>query len=171
MRGSLGTGFRAPTAGQLSTINVSTRISAEGLPIAVGLFPASHPSSQLFGSVPLDAEYSSNVTLGLTSQFTDSLEIAGDQYNIELENRIILSSRFQVTPEQMERLLELNVPGATEIGLVSFFTNDVDTRTRGVDLVASWSLTSDLKISTIQANMNINDMKITVRGSYVEAEG
>lgn len=171
VRGSLGTGFRAPTAGQLSTINVSTRISAEGVPIAVGLFPASHPGSQLFGSIPLDAEYSSNVTLGLTSQLSDSLEIAVDYYNIELEDRIILSSRFQVTPEQTAKLLELNVPGATEIGLVSFFTNDVDTRTRGVDLVASWSLTSGLGESTFNANMNINDTKITGRGSYVGPEG
>ena len=171
VRGSLGTGFRAPTAGQLSTINVSTRISAEGLPIAVGLFPASHPGSQLFGSVPLDAEHSSNITLGLTSQFTDSLEIAVDYYNIELENRIILSSRFQVTPEQTERLLELNVPGATEIGLLSFFTNDVDTRTRGVDLVASWSFISGLGKSSFQVNMNINGTKIKERGSYVGAEG
>ena len=171
VRGSLGTGFRAPTAGQLSTINVSTRISAEGIPIAVGLFPASHPGSQLFGSIPLDAEYSSNITLGLTSQLTDSLEVAVDYYNIELEDRIILSSRFQVTPAQTERLLELNVPGATEIGLVSFFTNNVDTRTRGLDLVASWSLTSALGESTFNANMNINDTKITGRGSYVGAEG
>ena len=171
VRGSLGTGFRAPTAGQLSTINVSTRISAEGVPIAVGLFPASHPGSQLFGSIPLDAEYSSNVTLGLTSKLTDSLDMAVDYYNIELEDRIILSSRFQVTPEQTERLLELNVPGATEIGLVSFFTNDVDTRTQGIDLVASWSLTSGLGNSTFQANMNINDTKITGRGSYVGSEG
>ena len=171
VRGSLGTGFRAPTAGQLSTINVSTRISAEGVPIAVGLFPASHPGSQLFGSIPLDAEYSSNVTLGLTSKLTDGLDMAVDYYNIELEDRIILSSRFQVTPEQTERLLELNVPGATEIGLVSFFTNDVDTRTQGIDLVASWSLTSGLGNSTFQANMNINDTKITGRGSYVGSEG
>ena len=171
IRGSLGTGFRAPTAGQLSTINVSTRISAEGVPIAVGLFPASHPGSQLFGSVPLDAEYSSNVTMGLTTTLFNKVDIAIDYYNIDLEDRIILSSRFQVTPEQTARLLDLNVPGATEIGLVSFFTNDVDTRTRGVDLVANWSRTSGLGRSSFQANMNLNDTKITNRGNYVGAEG
>ena len=56
IRGSIGTGFRAPTMGQISTLNVSTRIDPNGVPIAEGIFPAGNPISQAFGAVPLDSE-------------------------------------------------------------------------------------------------------------------
>lgn len=59
LRGSVGTGFRAPTPGQLSTINVSTRFPA-GEPVAVGLFPATNPVSQFLGAKELKPESSTN---------------------------------------------------------------------------------------------------------------
>ena len=65
LRGSVGTGFRAPTPGQTSTTNVSTRIDPNGLPMAEGVYPATHPVSALFGALPLEAEDSTSYTLGL----------------------------------------------------------------------------------------------------------
>ena len=65
LRGSVGTGFRAPTPGQLSTINVSTRFPA-GEPVAVGLFPATNPVSVFLGAKPLKPETSTNYSVGAT---------------------------------------------------------------------------------------------------------
>ncbi|MEO0973642.1 MAG: TonB-dependent receptor, partial [Pseudomonadota bacterium] len=48
IRGSWGTGFRAPTPGQQGTTNVSTRLP-NGFPVATGLFPASGPVAQALG--------------------------------------------------------------------------------------------------------------------------
>ncbi len=171
LRASIGTGFRAPSTGQLSTTNVSTRINAEGIPIAVGIFPATHAASKLFGSVPLEPETSANYSIGLTFSPTSTLNVAIDHYQIEMEKRLILSSRFTVTPEQRLQLLALNVPGAAEIGQVSVFTNDIDTRTSGIDVVLSETLQSRFGVTTLSANVNFNETEITERGRYVGDEG
>ena len=171
LRGSLGTGFRAPTTGQLATTNVATRINADGVPVAVGTFPATHAAARLFGSVPLKPEDSTSYTLGMTFDLFNAINVAIDLYNIELENRIILSSRFSVTPEQRANLIDLNVPNAADIGAVSFFTNDVDTRTSGLDVVLSWPIDWDLGLSTVQGSLNLNKTEISKRGRYVNDEG
>ena len=49
IRGSFGTGFRAPTPGQQGTTNVSTRLP-NGFPVATGLFPAGGPIAQALGA-------------------------------------------------------------------------------------------------------------------------
>ena len=66
IRGSVGTGFRAPTPGQQGTTNVSTRLP-NGFPVATGLFPASGPVAQALGASPLRAEESTSFTLGMTA--------------------------------------------------------------------------------------------------------
>ena len=171
LRDSLGTGFRAPTSGQLSTTNVNTRIGAGGLPMSVGIFPATHEASQLFDSKPLEPEHSESITLGFTSSLTPNFEVAIDYYDIQLIDRILLSSSFAVGPDDTARLVELGVPAAVEIGLVSFFTNDVDTKTQGVDIVGLWSITSSWGITQLQANLNFNSTEITRRGTFIEDEG
>jgi iron complex outermembrane receptor protein len=73
LRGSLGTGFRAPTGGQISTANVSTRIADDGSPIAEGIFPPAGDVAGVFGAVPLDAETSNQGTFGVGFSPTDNL--------------------------------------------------------------------------------------------------
>ena len=107
--------------------------------MAEGVFPPEHAASGLFGARPLDAEDSRSFTLGLAAEPTDGLSLTLDYYRIELDDRIILSSQFAVGPDEVRQLQALAVPGANTIAQVRFFTNDVDSRTRGIDLVATWN--------------------------------
>ncbi len=170
VRASMGTGFRAPTPGQISTTNVSTRVNAEGLPQAEGIFPSTHPAAALFGGIALDAERSRSFTLGLAATLFDELDLTLDYYRIRLDDRIVLSSQFAVGPVEAAQLSALGVPGATDIAQVRFFTNDVDTQTSGLDLVANWHIHSRLGITTLQGAFNLNRTKLLARGRYVDAE-
>jgi iron complex outermembrane receptor protein len=115
IRGSMGTGFRAPTPGQIATINVSGRPGTLTDPFLVGTFPESHPAAQVFGAVPLDAETSWQWTLGLTSQPFDNLTFTLDYYHIEVDDRFSMSSDFQVGPAERLVLIASGVPGAASI--------------------------------------------------------
>ena len=165
LRASLGTGFRAPTPGQLATTNVSTRIDPDGFPRAEGVFPSIHPAATLFGGTPLDPERSRSWTFGAAATPFERFTLTADIYRIRLDNRIVLSSQFAVGPAQAESLARLGVPGANDI-----FTNDVDTETRGVDLVESWVFDSPLGSTTLHAGININRTRILDRGRFVDAE-
>ena len=171
VRGSVGTGFRAPTPGQISTTNVSTRIDPDGFPRAEGIFPAHHPAAELFGGKPLDAEHARSWTFGVAARPTGRVTLTVDYYGLQLDDRIVLSSQFAVGLAESAQLASLGVPGAAEIAQVRFFTNDVATRTSGVDVVASWHLDSKFGTTTVQAAVNANRTRVVERGRYVDAKG
>ena len=169
LRGAFGTGFRAPTPGQISTTNVSTRIGADGAPLAEGLFPATHPASALFGAQPLDAETSRSFSVGVAAQW-DRLALTLDHYRIDLDDRITLSSPFLVGAAEQANLLALGLPGASDIARVRFFVNDVRTRTQGVDVVANWRFRGALRRATLAAAVNFNRTEMRDQGRFLFAE-
>ncbi len=170
LRGSVGTGFRAPTPGQISTTNVSTRVNPNGLPQAEGIYPAEHPASALFGGRPLDAEDSTSYSLGFAAEPLDGLTLSLDYYHIRLDDRIVLSSQFAVAPEQVAQLAALGVPGANSIAHVRFFTNDVDSKTRGVDLSANFEFDGFGGSNILHLAGNYNKTRLVERGRFVNAE-
>ena len=170
VRGSVGTGFRAPTGGQISTVNVSTRIADDGTPVAEGIFPPGSPVSGIFGATPLDAETSEQFTLGFTSTPTDNLTVTLDYYFIALDDRIVVSSNFDVGPAEIAQLEALGVPGAATIAQVRFFNNDVESETQGLDLVASYNWDWAGGNTSIAWAANWNDTDITDPGQFLNAE-
>ena len=169
VRAAFGTGFRAPTPGQISTTNVATRIAADGTPVAEGLFPATHPASALFGARPLEAETSRSFSFGAAATW-EGFTLTVDHYHIDLDHRITLSSPFLVGAAEQAQLVALGVPGASDIARVRFFVNDVRTRTHGVDVVANWRLDGVLPGATLAAAVNFNRTKMRDRGRFVFAE-
>lgn len=145
LRGSLGTGFRAPTPGQQGTTNVSTRLP-NGFPVATGLFPASGSVAQALGASPLAPEKSTNYTLGFTTSL-DALSLTVDLYQIDLEDRVNSISTQDVSSDPLAgtaydnylALVNAGVSGAESIGGVFYFTNAFDTSTTGIDIVATYS--------------------------------
>ena len=170
LRGSVGSGFRAPTPGQISTTVVSTRIDANGIPRSEGIFPPEHPAAGLFGAGPLGPEHSHSFTLGLAARLFEGFRLTLDYYSIRLDDRIVMSSEFTVDPAQAARLVALGVPGANDIAQVRFFTNDVATETSGVDLVATGRFDSRLGTTSVQAAFNFNRTKFADTGKFVNAE-
>ena len=163
VRGSLGTGFRAPTPGQQGTTNVATKVS-QGLPVAKGLFPASSPVAQALGAPSLKPEQSKNFSLGISFS-QQAMSLALDFYRIELANRVYSASGLPVSTDpssgdafnNYQALVDGGVAGADAIGRVFYLTNAFDTVTQGVDLVVTspvrWENASST-LFTISANYN-----------------
>ena len=170
LRGSVGSGFRAPTPGQITTTVVSTRIDAAGIPRAEGVFPPTHPAAGLFGAKALDAERSRSFTLGLAAQPLAGATLTLDYYHIRLEDRIVMSSQFEVDAAAVAQLIALGVPGANDIARVRFFTNDVVTETSGVDLVAAGAFDSPLGTTSVQVAFNFNRTEVVDLGQFVDEE-
>jgi len=152
IRASVGTGFRAPTPGQQGTTNVSTRLP-NGFPVATGLFPASGDIAKALGASPLQAETSTSYTVGFTADL-DKLSLTVDFYNIDIDDRFSAISTLDVSAcnpavdpscdqDAYDNFLALQaagVAGANSIGGVFYFTNAFDSKTTGVDVVASYPL-------------------------------
>ena len=160
LRGSASTGFRAPTPGQSNVTKVST-ITVDGELQQRGQIPPTNPIALALGAAPLDAEDAINFTFGAVWDVTDTFSLTADFYQIELEDRIaqtgtLVISSFNANDPQFNAvncplikaangnlaqcLQETGVPGAADLSSVSFFTNDFETTTTGVDLVATWAL-------------------------------
>jgi iron complex outermembrane receptor protein len=173
-RASIGTGFRAPTPGQQGTVNVSTRLP-DGIPIATGLFPAGGPVAQALGATPLKPEKSNNFTIGLTGNIGE-MDLTLDYYRIDIDDRTNAISTRSVSTDPTSGSAYANflaldgagVAGANTIGGVFYFTNAFDSRTEGLDVVASYPLAEN---TTISAALNYTENSFESDPStYLNAE-
>lgn len=133
-------GFRAPTPGQSNVSNVTTAsVSGTGELVQQGTISPTNQIAVTAGATPLQPEESKNRSFGIVWDATDALNITIDSYNIEIEDRIALTGNFGLTSAQRAQLIADKVPGASDMQSFRFFTNDFDTTTSGVDLVATYS--------------------------------
>lgn len=137
IRGSASTGFRAPTVGQSNVRNVTTAFT-NGMLADEATLPPTNPISVQKGGVPLDPEESVNLTAGFIANL-GPVDLTVDYFNIEVEDRIALTTTQVLTPADIAALLALGETDAQSFTGVRFFTNDFDTTTQGVDLVATTS--------------------------------
>lgn len=135
VRGSLSTGFRAPSLGQSffsSTATNFLNVPGQGLvPFESLTLPVSSPAAIVLGAQELKAENSTHISAGVALTPVTALDITVDYYRISIDDRIVLSGNFTGP-----RITELLSPfGANS---ARFFTNAIDTRTNGVDVTASY---------------------------------
>jgi len=135
IRGAVSTGFRAPTTGQSNVRNVTTAFTA-GVLADEATLPPTHPISVQKGGVPLQPEESTNYTFGAVMAL-GPLDITIDYFNIEVEGRIALTTTQVLTQADIDALLAIGQADASSFVGVRFFTNDFDTTTQGIDVVAT----------------------------------
>jgi iron complex outermembrane receptor protein len=131
-RGTASTGFRAPALQQQVFATVTSQ-SVGGVLVNVGTFAVDDPVSRSLGARPLKPETSKNVSAGVVltpGPFTFTADI----YQIEIADRIVLSESLQGAAVTAV----LRAAGVTNASQVRYFTNAVDTTTRGLDLTAQW---------------------------------
>jgi iron complex outermembrane recepter protein len=136
LRGSYSTGFRAPSLHQIYTQKAQySFVPGAGIQVS-GLANNVSPQIRLLDIAPLDAEKSKNITVGLGLNITDNLSFTVDYYNIKVEDRIVLSNEIGPTDDPTHPLNKiLNDNGIVSI---SFFTNAIDTKTSGIDVVGTY---------------------------------
>jgi iron complex outermembrane receptor protein len=158
VRATLGTGFHAPSPGQVHDAILTTNFIA-GNQVQTGTYPVDSPISQYFGSVGLKPEKSKNYGAGVVLKPTPTLTATIDGYIINVKGRIGISQTFLVSQHDIDVQPELAAVG--EGGNVNFFTNAFDTSTKGIDFVGSWR--HDLFDGHLTATLayNYNKSKVT----------
>jgi iron complex outermembrane receptor protein len=131
LRGSVQNGFRAPSLQQQSFTSTSTNF-INGIPYEITTFTPNDPVAVALGAKPLKAEKSTNYSLGAVMRL-DPVSLTVDAYRINVRDRIVLSENL--TSAAVRNYIVSQ--GFTGIGGGRFFINGVDTKTEGVDVVAS----------------------------------
>ncbi|TCV95863.1 iron complex outermembrane receptor protein [Luteibacter rhizovicinus] len=140
VRGTVSTGFRAPTLVQQHYADVSSQLQDLGhgqVLVQSGTFPVDAPVAQLLGAEKLKPEKSRSATVGVVLDPIDAWQLSVDAYWIKITNRINLSSNIPVNTPKVASYLTGNGIDANYQSL-RYFTNAVDTRTRGVDVVSQY---------------------------------
>ncbi|OBT08892.1 TonB-dependent receptor [Shewanella sp. UCD-FRSSP16_17] len=136
MRASHSTGFRAPTVGQENVVNTQTSI-VNGDLIQTFIAPPTDPLAAFYGGEVLEPEESINYAIGTVFEYDDFF-LTVDYYNIEVTGRIAQSSQIAVEPEDYDDLRDAGVEFPELISAVTYYTNDFDTTTQGIDIVGSY---------------------------------
>ena len=160
LRGSVGNGFRAPSIQQRYYNAVTNGIRGMGgsqTPTTRRIFNNEHHVTKVFGVPSLEAEKSLNLSGGLTSTILRHIYLTIDAYWIQIRNRIVLSGAFdRVANPGVDTLLKISSPhdGYRDINQVSFFSNAINTRTKGIDIVihGKWKIRKAQLIGSLAAN-------------------
>ncbi len=135
VRGTIGTGFHAPSPGQNNTQIVTTNFRS-GNQVQTGTYPVTSAIARFYGAQALQPERSRNYGAGFILKPLDNLTLTVDGYIIDVRDRIGISQTFTVTQANLNALPALAVVGLG--GDVNYFTNGFDTSTRGIDAVANY---------------------------------
>ena len=162
VRGSVGTGFRAPTGGQNSLQRSSTSF-AGGKLVENLVLPPTNPVARALGSRPLQAERSRHLGFGLVGELGPAT-LTLDAFRIAIRDRLVLTQHL-VGDAERAVLLEQGLVEAATINSVQFFSNEVDTTTRGLDLVVNLPLQNQLGSGALTLAQNFTHTRVTRRGS------
>lgn len=159
LRGSVSTGFRAPSLAQQSFATTSTN-NVGGVLIEIGTFPVTSPVAIALGAQPLEPEKSINLGAGVTFTPVSGLSITADYYNIQINDRITLTENLQGA----DVLALLTSAGVSGVSSARFFINGIDTKTTGLDIVASYRVPEfGFGQFRLSVGYNLNNTKITDR--------
>jgi iron complex outermembrane receptor protein len=169
VRATAGTGFRAPTPGQVNTSSIATTFNA-GNPNAIEqmTLPVTSPVAAYLGATELTPEKSRNLSAGLVFTPIPNATLSIDYYRIKVRDRIGTSGIFTITDEDRPTLRDLGLANYATVNEVKFLTNAFDTRTQGIDVVGTHRMNTDgagLFNTTIAFTWN--DTKVTKRDPLV----
>lgn len=176
LRGSYNTGFRAPGLAQqtyASTTSQFRDVTGDGNTelLLLKTLPVDSAAAIALGATPLVPEESRNFSFGFTTTPFDNFTLTVDAYQIEIDNRIAISSLFSPLATQPTATPGVNRGQAIQAILVAnglppeisgqYYTNAIDTRTRGVDVVASYNFSTQFGDFRTTLGYNWNDTEIT----------
>ncbi|UFH55752.1 TonB-dependent receptor [Spirosoma sp. KNUC1025] len=168
IRGAASTGFRAPSLAQIYFNSTSTQFVG-GVPFEVGTFSNASRPAELLGIPKLKQEESRSISAGFTAKIPGAnLTITADGYFVAIKDRVVLTDQFArpsgtVTGSALVLQQLFDQANATA---ATFFSNAIDTQSKGIDLVISHravlgggaSLRSDLA-GTVSQTEQVGDIK------------
>ena len=147
LRGGYSTGFRAPTPGQSNYTGVTTSFDGvTGMQVLEGTVRPTDPVALAMGGAALVPEDATNMSFGFTTSMFSGLNLSFDYYQIDIAKKII-KSRALAVPEGV----------VTEYTELAFYSNALDTKTSGFDLVANYTIGS----TNVSLALNHNETEVT----------
>ncbi|MES2419952.1 MAG: TonB-dependent receptor [Pseudomonadota bacterium] len=164
IRGGVNTGFRAPSLAQTgfsTTQNTTTVIGNTPVSTIAKFLPVNSAAAIALGAQPLKPEKSLNYTAGVTYE-AGALHLTLDAYQIRVDDRIVKTEFLGTASNGGTAIRDILIAnGVTGVDSAQFFTNAIDTRTRGIDAVAEYTLrTSGLGAFRLSAAYSYNKTKI-----------
>lgn len=166
VRGSISTGFRAPTPAQLYSEALSQFLNPAVGVVTTGRFSPTGPVAAILNKRdgvsirPLEPETSRNYSLGLVATPLEGLSLTLDYYQIEIRKRLNGSVAYALTPAENAALNALNIPNLQAISSATFLQNDFDTTTKGLEFVGAYGtevgpgrLSGSLALSSIKTEI------------------
>ena len=156
IRGTVSSGFRAPTLSQehyasSSTIGVRLGNATTTVLYPVRTLPVDSPAAIALGATPLKPEKSTNYSVGFVLQPAPKLDLTLDLYKIQIQDRILLTGTLVGTA--VSDALAAAGLSREQGGL--YFTNAADTTTRGADLVTTYRSNFG-KVGTVRWSFSAN---------------
>lgn len=137
IRGSVSTGFRAPSLAQINFSNTFTNVQG-GIVSESKIAPNYSSIARAAGIDKLTQEKSLNGSLGFSYKPIKELTITVDGYLVQVKDRVVLSGYFSaddtsLDPSFTNTLKQLGVSNA------QFFANAVNTTNKGIDVVLEYN--------------------------------
>jgi iron complex outermembrane receptor protein len=153
-RSSVSNGFRAPALQQKYYSLITTQNTLAGGLVRTITFRNDSKIAEDFGILPLEAEKSFHFSSGITSAISKNISLTIDAYWIQIKNRIIYSSNISGSLPEVRSILNSN--NLRDVQSVRFFSNAINTRTKGIDLVFAgrWSIKKSLVEISLAAHLS-----------------
>lgn len=163
-RFSISRGFRAPSITQSHYSNyVNISFDNAGNSILNPIIPAESDLAKVLGIDGLKKETSLDFSGGLTSKIGEHFIMTADVYQIDVDNRIMLSGGIAT-----KGFPEFVAAGFAQTANV--FVNAIDTRTKGFEFVANYNTSINEK-SKIALNLGFSSMSTSLRNNRLTSKG
>ena len=162
LRGAVGTGFRAPTPAQHNAFNMST-IHDPGIMDLTdsGTIPSNSDVASRYGGRTIEPEKSVSASFG-AALGQGNFQLTADYFFVEVSDRLTISSDFEPTSGDIDRLLDGGIiRSGAALDRFRFFTNGLDTRTQGVDVVAAYRVDTGRGTTSLTSAWNWTTTKVT----------
>jgi len=170
VRGTLSNGFRAPGIQQALYSQRSTNLNAAGVLTDTITARQDSALTRAFGVPALKEETSTNVSFGIVTKPATNFRVTVDYFHIDINNRIIFSSNIQ--PEDPSACSTpagcpiRDILDPLGVGQIVFFTNAIDTRTQGIDIVGIYDIhMGSNSLLSLSAALDFNKTEVTDRHS------
>ncbi len=181
IRGSVSTGFRAPSLAQIHFSNTLTSFSNNQLVQSL-IAPNTNAITRAAGIPELKEEKSVNGSLGFSWKPSKGFTITVDGYMVKMRDRVVLSGLFDKSDTTLSPALRAQFPA--EAQTAQFFANAVNTTNTGLDIVADYSKKwgknnlkillagniQSIKIDAIHVPSALNDTKLHQKTFYSDRE-
>ena len=158
LRAAVSTGFRAPRLPQRGFNTIGFVGGAEGL-VSAGFLPEGDPIACTdFGACSLSHETSLSLTGGFVYSSDNGLLVTADYYRVSVADAIALTQSLNPSHGLRSGARFQGRP----VDAVAFWTNAIDTRTQGFDLVVNWRFRGmDWGAADLSASLHRNSTEIT----------